>query len=327
MKFGEMLSRAKGLIGRTGCEIKVHSPEILIVLGIGGVITAGVWACRATLKAHEVKERMQKSLEEIHNVESDERFKDVYSEEDAIKDKAGAFVKAGIEYAGLYAGPVIVGCASLAAILLSKRIMDNRLAGAIVVGNSAIAGLMEYRGRIAEKLGKDEEEKLYNNVKIEKESYRDNSDKDADGIGKMKEVEKKSIQIYKTDRRKYIIDRKCGIWDRNTDLTDVSLNAALVYLNNELVKRAAGKKPGYLFLWEALDYIRVPRDRWPEEAYIAGWLYKPGEDKLNKIDFGPLYRLVNCEVDEEHYYISDETRDDLVIVIEPNIDGIIFDKI
>lgn len=327
MKFGEIVNEVKNFVDRSGCQIKAHSPEILIVLGIGGVITAGVWACRATLKAHEVKERMQKSLEEIHDVESDESLKDVYSEEDAAKDKAHTLIRAGIEYAGLYAGPVIVGCASLAAILISKRIMDNRLAGAIVVGNSAIAGLMEYRGRIAEKLGKDEEEKLYNNVKIEKKSYRDDSDKDADGIGRMKEIEKKSIQIYKTDRRKYIIDRKCGIWDKNADLTDVSLNAALVYLNNELVKRAVGKKPGYLFLWEALDYIRVPRDRWPEEAYIAGWLYTPGEEKLNKIDFGPLYRLVNCEVDEEHYYISDETRDDFVIVIEPNVDGIIFDKI
>lgn len=329
MKFGEMLGNIKNFADRSGCQIKAHSPEILVVLGIGGVITAGIWACKATLKAHEVKERMQKSLEEIHNVENDKLFEKVYSKEDAIKDKARTFAKAGIEYTGLYAGPVIVGCLSLLAILRSEKILSDRLSGAIAFGNGAVSGVLAYREKVAEKIGKEEEELLYNNVKVTKNTYIDDSERDQDGIGKVKEEEKKSIKLADVGRRVYIIDRSCKVWDRNPDLTDVALNHALTYLNNLLVKRYDLKrnKPGYLFLWEALECIGVPREEWPEEASIAGWLYFGGDDKLNKIDFGPLYRLVGYEVDEEEYWITDENRDDYVISVEPNVDGIIFDKI
>ena len=37
-------------VGMTGLRIRKASPEILIAIGVGGIIVAAVGACKATLK-------------------------------------------------------------------------------------------------------------------------------------------------------------------------------------------------------------------------------------------------------------------------------------
>ena len=54
------LNSLKLLANRKLLVVKKYSPEILITVGIVGVITSTVMACKATTKAHEVLDKAKK---------------------------------------------------------------------------------------------------------------------------------------------------------------------------------------------------------------------------------------------------------------------------
>ena len=68
--------------------VRKHSPEILIVAGVIGVVTSGVLACRATLKAKEVLDGAKEDLKLIDEALKDEKRAD-YTEEVAKSDLDG----------------------------------------------------------------------------------------------------------------------------------------------------------------------------------------------------------------------------------------------
>ena len=49
-----MMSNLSRTFTRAGLKLKKHSPEILLVTGVVGVVTSSVMACKATLKVTEV---------------------------------------------------------------------------------------------------------------------------------------------------------------------------------------------------------------------------------------------------------------------------------
>ena len=50
MKKTEIVKSMNGFLSKTGFQLKKHSPEILIVAGVVGVVTSAVMACKATTK-------------------------------------------------------------------------------------------------------------------------------------------------------------------------------------------------------------------------------------------------------------------------------------
>ena len=87
MKIDNIISGAKDLITRSGLKIKEHSPELLLIAGVGGIIAGTVLACRATIKAQKIKEEMRTSFKEIDDCLADESLAEVYTEEDAKTDR------------------------------------------------------------------------------------------------------------------------------------------------------------------------------------------------------------------------------------------------
>lgn len=61
-KNSEIIAKAGSLLAKLGLQMKKHSPEILTGLGIGGMITAGVMAVKATPKALKLIERKKAVL-------------------------------------------------------------------------------------------------------------------------------------------------------------------------------------------------------------------------------------------------------------------------
>ena len=50
MKKAEIVKSVNGLFSKTSFQLKKHSPEILVVAGVIGVVTSAVMACKATTK-------------------------------------------------------------------------------------------------------------------------------------------------------------------------------------------------------------------------------------------------------------------------------------
>lgn len=115
MKKAEIVKSVNGLFSKTSFQLKKHSPEILVVAGVIGVVTSAVMACKATTKVNEILDKTKEDVEAIHKCEEDESMKEQYSSEDAKKDLTIVYAQTGVKFAKLY-GPSVV----LAEVLTSS---------------------------------------------------------------------------------------------------------------------------------------------------------------------------------------------------------------
>ena len=53
-------------INKAGFKLKKHSPEILIVAGVVGVVTSAVMACKATMKLNDTLTDTKEKVEDFH---------------------------------------------------------------------------------------------------------------------------------------------------------------------------------------------------------------------------------------------------------------------
>lgn len=324
MKVNDIISGVKNIAGRAFLQAKAHSPEILLVVGVGGLIAGTVLACKATLKAQKVKEEYENTLQEINDIAADESIGNGYTEEDAAKDKLTLTVQTGVKMTGLYAPSFLLCGCSIACILLAHKIMSDRTASAIAFGNAAMAALSETRLKIAEKYGKEAEEEIrYGLTKVK--SVNQELYSETDGSGKPIDDEEIVAEIDGCSPYARFIDRECGVWDKNADLILMTLKGVERDFNNTLIARCSGGRPGYVFLSEVLQRLGIPRKRWPKDAAMVGWLYDKNNGGLhNYIDFGPLYRI--SKIDDGCKDIVVEQYEKAVL-IDFNIDGIIYDRL
>ena len=118
--------------------VATHTPEILTGIGIGGMVTAGVWAVRITPKVQEeLKEEARK--QGIESLSAWEKF------------------KIGFKY---YAWPVITGGLAAGALISSTSISTKRnaaLATAYAVSEST---LKNYSRKVVETIGERKEKDI-----------------------------------------------------------------------------------------------------------------------------------------------------------------------
>ena len=62
-KIVENLSRS---FSKAGLQLKKHSPEIMIVAGIIGVVGSAIMACKATTKVSEIMDETKDNLDAVH---------------------------------------------------------------------------------------------------------------------------------------------------------------------------------------------------------------------------------------------------------------------
>ena len=72
MKKAEIVKSMNGFLSKTSFQLKKHSPEILVVAGVIGVVTSAVMACKATTKVGEILDKTKEDVETIHKCEADE---------------------------------------------------------------------------------------------------------------------------------------------------------------------------------------------------------------------------------------------------------------
>lgn len=268
-------------------KIQKNSPHILFVAGVAGVIGTVVLASKATLKLGDV---LDEAEQEINDVKSDLKHRKGQYQ----KDLAYVYGKNALEIAQLYAPAVALGAVSIAA-LTGSHIQLTKRNTALTAAYAAVTKAYDnYRDRVRQEVGEDRERELYQGTHVEKVM-----------------VGGKSEDIVVADPNKLspyarIFDEGSIQYTKNAEINKLFVLAQQNYLNDLLHAR------GHVFLNEAYDALGLERS---SAGAVVGWVLDANGD--NYIDFG-LYR------ERSSRFTNGLERN---IILDFNVDGVIFDKI
>ena len=275
----EFISTLSRSFHKIGFKFKKHSPEILAVTGVVGIVTSAVMACKATTKVNDIVNEAKETVDKIHeSVGKGLHTSDgeEYTEEVAKKDLTIVYAQTGLKFVKLYGSSVALGIVSIACLLGSNHILRKRnLALAAALTNVATS-FKEYRGRLVDRFGKDVDHELRFGIKA-KEVEETVVDKDGNETTVTKTVE---VVDPNTAHSLYSIvfcEGNTG-WTRNAELNKVFLIQQQNWANDKL------KMNGVLTLNEVYDMVGAPRTAYGQ---IAGWVWtEDGTIGDNFVDFG-----------------------------------------
>ena len=275
----ELISKVSRSLHKAGFKFKKHSPEILAVTGVIGIVTSAVMACKATTKVNDIVDEAKETIDKIHeSVGKGLHTSDgeEYTEEIAKKDLTITYVQTGLKFVKLYGPSVALGIASIGCMLGSNHILRKRNIALAAALTNVATSFKEYRGRLVDRFGKDLDRELRFGIKA-KEVEETVTDED----GKETTV-KKTVEVVdpNTVHSMYSIvfcEGNTG-WTRNAELNKVFLIQQQNWANDKL------KMNGILTLNEVYDMVGAPRTAYGQ---IAGWVYTDDSSiGDNFVDFG-----------------------------------------
>ena len=275
----ELINKVSRSLHKAGFKFKKHSPEVLAVTGVIGIVTSAVMACKATTKVNDIVDEAKETIDKIHeSVGKGLHTSDgeEYTEEIAKKDLTITYVQTGLKFVKLYGPSVALGIASIGCMLGSNHILRKRNIALAAALTNVATSFKEYRGRLVDRFGKDLDRELRFGIKA-KEVEETVTDED----GKETTV-KKTVEVVdpNTVHSMYSIvfcEGNTG-WTRNAELNKVFLIQQQNWANDKL------KMNGILTLNEVYDMVGAPRTAYGQ---IAGWVYTDDSSiGDNFVDFG-----------------------------------------
>lgn len=273
-----------------------HAPELLRVAGGIGFVGTCIAVGKGTIQAHEVYMEHKANKKEIEDAASigDEN----YGKAEERKDKIVAIGIACKGYARCYYKSVILGSLSLCFLLGSSYILQKRniaLAAAYAVLDDSFK---EYRGRVIEKYGENEDYCLKTGIITEKEIV---TEVDEDG-----KKHKKKVDV------DYIENKLSGytfIFDNAHSMMNVSdpIVARDQLMMAESSANVILQARGYILLNEVLRSIGLHETT---AGAIVGWQTKGDGDGFvdfrmrqvkNKMDEGGVAFILDFNVDGPIY--------------------------
>ena len=286
--------------GRTGLMINKYSPEILLGIGVVGIIGSTVLACKATLKVEGIVDDAKEKIDKIKY--ADKEIDDAtYSEMDYKKDMTLVYVQTGVKFVKLYAPAVGLGVVSVGCIMGSHNIMKKRNVALMAAFKLAEQSYADYRKRVVEEFGEEKDRQFHYGIKsetIQAEKIDEN------GNEVVESVVPGQHSIYAR-----FFDESSRQWSKTPEYNLVFLKAQQNYANDLLRTR------GHIFLNEVYDLLGMPRS---QAGALVGWVMIGDGD--NFVDFGM-------------YDLNDPSKRDFVngyersILLDFNVDGVIHDLI
>ena len=301
MKVTDVISGAKRSLIKAGFQVKKHSPEILVVVGVAGVVTSTVMACKATTKAGDILEEHKNQMNAIDQVVKMDR--DDYTEEDHKKDTTIVYTQTAIKFVKLYSPSIMIGVLSLGCIIYSHNILTKRHAALAAAYATVDRGFKEYRGRVVERFGKELDHELRYNIKAQ-EFEKTEVDKKGNEKVVKETVNVADPNLYSDYAR--FFDDGCNGWSKDPEQNLTFLKCQQAYANEKL------KANGYLFLNDVYKMLGIPATK---AGQIVGWIYdekNPIGD--NFVDFG-LYDMNKPVVRD---FVNGYER---TILLDFNVDG------
>ena len=255
--------------------VQKHSPEILAGVGVVGVVASTVMACKATMKLNDILEESKETRDKIREVESNPRYEEQYSHEDAKKDLTINYTQTGLKIAKLYAPAVILGSASLGCLLASNDILRKRNAALSAAYMTVDKSFKEYRSRVAERFGEEVEKEIRYNIKAEEVTSTVVAE-DGSETTVTETVKTMDPNLY-SDYAKFF-DEASPYWQKDPEYNFMFLKSQQQYANDLLKAR------GRLFLNEVYEMLGIDKTK---AGQIVGWVYNP-ENPIgdNFVDFG-----------------------------------------
>lgn len=285
------------------------SPEILLGVGIFGLIGSTVWACVETRKIDVILDNAKKDIDNIKSTAEAYAIGTSvveYTQKDAQQDLLATYVKSGFEFVKLYGPAVTLGMASIACILGSYRILSKRNVALIAAYNVLEKGFKEYRGRVANEYGEDKEYKLYHNIKDEVVEVIEKDE----ATGKNKKVKKVVSTANSNEPSVYAkwFDESCANWSKDPEYNLYVIKCVQNWANDELIRK------GHLFLNEVYQKLGIPET---QAGQLVGWVEDGDGDGV--VDFN-IYDNRNGV----RSFVNGHERN---ILLDFNVDGIVWDKI
>lgn len=305
MKKNELMTKLSGSMHKFGFELKKHSPEIFIAVGVVGTVTSAVMACRATTKLSDILEESKEELEAIHEAPQKEELQGKYDENMMRKDLALVYFQTGVKIAKLYAPAVVLGTLSITSIVASNNILRKRNIALAAAYATVDKGFKEYRGRVVERYGEQVDYELSHKVKT-----KEITETIIDEKGKEKTVTK-TVEVadpnVTNDYIKYFT-RSNPYWDNTPDYVELFLRSQQNYANDRL------KVDKVLTLNDVYDSLGFQKTK---AGMVVGWVFdENNEDGDNFIEFNVRKVYIPNEYGEE----------ELAYAIDFNVDGNIYNK-
>ncbi len=311
--FSYLMNTANGSID----ILKNNRDKILLVGGIAAGIGTVITASRATLKAKDIVEEHKTNKRFIDEaIELDPGYNcSTTHKRDKLINNIGTVAN----IAKVYAPSVVLGATSIACLVGEHCVMQTKinnleksvasLSAAYIAVDTAFKA---YRKRVVAKYGEEEDRRLRYDITEETKEYTDEKGK------KKKEKYEKINDLSPNDTSKFF-DATCASflfqdpmkykpdWDANLEFLQGIENWANQVLSVN----------GYLFLNDVYEALGIPIT---DAGQVNGWVLDEDDpDNLKKkISFG-IYKPTN-------HMILNGGDDDLGILLEFNIDGVIIGK-
>lgn len=262
MKFPTTVT---GKLSRPLLRLRKVSPQIMFGAGVVGIVGAGVLACRSTLKIDETLEKAANRELTIKSLTSHRA--EGYDEDSYDKHMAKAKAKFILDMAKLYAPAVGLAVVSIGLLTGSHVVLTRRNAASAAAYAALNEAYARYRGRVIDKYGAEEDDRLHHGVTYVDETITTES-------GKTKIVQKeKSAGL--SPYAQLFTEGNVN-WEPNPNNNWFFLTAQQRYWNDRLQSR------GYVFLNEVLEALGFERTK---AGQVVGWVV--GENERDGfIDFG-----------------------------------------
>ena len=287
--------------------VEKHSPEILAGVGVIGVVASTVMACKATMKLNDILEESKETRDKIREVESNPRYEEQYSHEDAKKDLVINYTQTAMKVAKLYAPAVILGSASLGCLLASNDILRKRNAALSAAYMTVDKSFKEYRQRVVDRFGEEVEKEIRYNIKAEEVTSTVVAE-DGSETTITETVKIMDPNLY-SDYAKFF-DEASPYWQKDPEYNFMFLKSQQQYANDLLKAR------GRLFLNEVYEMLGIEKTK---AGQIVGWVYNP-ENPIgdNFVDFG----IFDMSKERVRAFVNGYEPN---ILLDFNVDGNIWD--
>lgn len=292
------------LAGKQAIVLQAHSPEILLVVGIGGLIGSTILACRATLHADEILDEAKEKIDKIN--QCTEQKLDNYDNNDRKKDLTIVYTQSALQFAKAYSPAIVVGAASIACIVSGHNIMQRRNVALMAAYKLVDEGFKTYRQRVVDEYGEEKDYLLRHGLKAETVT-----DIEIGEDGKSHKVKKTKLTVMNPNAPSVyarFYDQSSSEWSPDPGYNLVFLRAQQNYWNDMLKIR------GNVFLNEIYDSLGMERS---SAGAIVGWVFNNGD---SFIDFG----MYDGDTTQKREFVNGNEQN---ILLDFNVDGVVYDII
>lgn len=258
-------------------QVKKVSPEICLIGGMAAGVATVIFACRATLKADEVLDKLAEEKEMIKEAEKEAEKKG--EEYNAGKDMTGAYARAAVGFAKLYAPSAALGALSCGLILCSYGTLKKRNLGLIAAYTTLDEGFKKYRKRVVDKFGEEADREFSTGVTKKKVLVKEEDPE----TGEIKEEEREvetmdNVEMDDfTNYDRVFSEETSSAFAKNKKsrlYTDAFLTEKLAFFNYLLDTR------GYVYLSEVYEGLGFYH--YDAKARLVGWILDPANPKKHE---------------------------------------------